>query len=139
MRPVHVSGGERQPRNALLGTEYVNVVLDEVRHWDEMGLGKIACDAQRSTHVLAMDQDMHQASDRLISRRSFTIGGGVPKGPEKGSRVVLTADLPICCDPSVVVETVAKQSTEDRSYTERTFRARGHVSEYIPDAPFRAQ
>ena len=39
MRPVHVSCRELQPADALLGAEYMNVVGDELRHWDEMSLG----------------------------------------------------------------------------------------------------
>ncbi len=42
----------------------MNVVLDEVRHRNEMCLGQIAFDAERSTDVLPMDEDMHQAADR---------------------------------------------------------------------------
>ena len=67
MGPFHVGRREPQPGDALLGTEDMDVVLDEVRHWNEMGLGQIACDAERSAHVLTMDQDMHQASDRPSS------------------------------------------------------------------------
>ena len=104
-----------------------------------MGLGEISSDAERSTHVLAMDQDVHQASDRPSSGRRFAAGGGVPKGPENDRRVLLTAVPPIGCHPSVVVEAVARYSPNDCCNSEGAFRAGRHVSENVPDAPLGTQ
>ncbi len=135
MRPVHIGGRELQPGDALLGTEYMNVILDEVRDWHEMCLGQIAFDAERSTYVLTMDEDMCQASDRPSSTQGFAVANGVAKGRQNDRRVLLTACSPISRDPSVVVEAVAKHSPEDRANSESTLRACGDVSENVPDAP----
>ncbi len=67
--------------------------------------------------------------------QGFAVSGGVPKGLQKDGWVLLTAYLPISCHPSVVTEAVAKHATEDRANSESTLRARGHVSEHVPDAP----
>src|ERR1700722_931396 len=104
-----------------------------------MCLGQIAFDAQRSTDVLTMDEDMHQASDRSGSSQGFAVGSGVPKGLQNDRWVLLTASLPISGHPSVVVEAVAKHSTGDRPNSERTLRASGQMSEHVPDAPLGTQ
>ncbi len=139
MRPVHIGGLEPQPGDPLLCPEYMNVVLDEVRHWDEMRLGQIACDAERSTDVLTVDEDVHQPSDGPSPRLRFAVGGGVAKIAQNDCRVLLTAFSPISCYPAVVVEAVAKHSTQDRANSESTLRAGSQVSEHIPDTPLDAQ
>jgi hypothetical protein len=108
---------------------------DEVRHRDEMCLRQIACDAERSTDVLTMDQDVGESGDRPRSGRRFAVGGGVSKGLQNNPRVLLTAHLPVNCHPSVVVEAVAKHSPEDRAKSEGALRASGHMSKHVPDAP----
>ncbi len=139
MGPVHIDGRELQPGDALLCTEYMDIVLDEVRNWNEMCRGQIAFDAERSTHVLTMDEDMHQAPDRPSPSRRVAVGSGVPKGLQNDRWVLLTAYLPVSRYPSVVVEAVAKHSTEDRANSEGTLRTCGHVSEHVSDAPLGTQ
>lgn len=59
MRPVHIGSCELQSGDAPWHPN-MYLVLDEVRHRNKVGSGKIACDNERSMHVLTMDQDMHQ-------------------------------------------------------------------------------
>lgn len=135
MRPVHVGGHQLQPSDAPLGTEYMNVVLDKIRHWNKMCLGYGAPDAERSTHVLTMDQNMHQSSDRLTTRPGWAIGSGVSKGLQDDRWVLPTPHLPISGYPPVVVEAVAQQPTKDHSHSESTLRACGQVGKNVPDTP----
>ncbi len=113
----------------------MNVMLDEVRHRKEMGLGQIASDAERAAHVLAMDQDMQKASDRPSYRTGIAVGRGPPQGLQYDRWVLLTAYEPISCHPAVVPDAMPKHSPDNRANSEGTLRACGHVSENVPDAP----
>jgi hypothetical protein len=86
-----------------------------------------------------MDQDMHQAPDWPSSRPVVPVGRSVAKRREKDLWVLLAAYLAIGSHPSVVVEPVAKHSTEDRGETEGTLRPCGHVSEHVSNAPLGTQ
>jgi hypothetical protein len=58
---------------------------------------------------------------------------------ENNRRLLLTTFLPVGRHPSVVVEAVAKHSTEDRADSEGALRSRGDVSEHVTDAPLGTQ
>lgn len=135
MRPLHIGGDELQPGDAFLGTEYVNVVLDEFRDRNEVSLRQIAFDAKRTTNVLTMDQHVHQAGDRATSERGFSIGSGAPKGLKNCRRVLLTPCSPVSCHPPVVVQAVAKHPGDDRPNSEGALRTCGYMRQHVPYAP----
>lgn len=117
----------------------MNVVLHEVRHRNEMSFGEVASDAERSTHVLAVDQDVHQSSDPPSPGPDLAAGGDAPEGPENDSGILLTAFLPVGCHPSVVVEAVAKHPAHDRANTEGTLGTRREMSKHVSDSPLDTQ
>jgi hypothetical protein len=139
MRPVDIGGSELEPRDALPCTESTAVILDEVRHWDEMCLREVTCDAERSTHVLAMDHHMHESGDRPSAIRHSAAVCRVAEGLQYAHWILLASCLPIGRHPPVEVESVAKHSGNDRANSESTLRTCGQVRKHISDAPLGTQ